>query len=290
MDKQKVIVFGSSGLLGPYVCKAFEDAGMDVVPVGKDKAEITCDLTSPSQTQAFIRKHQPDIVVNLVALTNVDACEEHPATADILNRQTVASIVDALEENVFFVHVSTDQVYPDVPGPHKEDDTDPVNIYGATKLKGELEALKHLQTLILRTNIFGPSLTKGRQSLSDFFVKSLQQQAPIKLFTDVQFSPLHMATFARVLVNCVKKEVKGVYNLASRDGLSKAEFAALIAHELGLSTEQAERISSSAVAGRAQRVKDLRLDVSTIEKTLGEQMPTLKQEVINLCQTLKTSR
>ena len=287
MMKTKVVVFGSSGLLGPYVCKAFAAVGMEVVPVGKDNADITCDLTSPGQTRAFCEKHQPDVVVNLVAQTNVDACEEHPATADILNRQTAASIVNAISDDVLLVHVSTDQVYPDVPGPHKEENTGPVNAYGVTKLKGETEALKHPETLVLRTNIFGPSLTKGRQSLSDFFEKSLREQAPMKLFTDVTFSPLHMATFSGILVACVQKEVRGVYNLASRGGFSKADFAALMAEELGLSLANCEYVSSSTITGRAQRVKDLRLDVEAIEKALNQKMPTLTEEVVSLCQTLR---
>lgn len=287
MDTQKVVVFGSSGLLGPYVCKAFTDAGMEVVAVGKDNAEIICDLTSPSQTQAFIDKHQPDIVVNLVAMTNVDACEEHPATADIMNRQTAASVASALPEDVYLIHVSTDQVYPDTQGPHSEENIAPVNVYGKSKLKGEEEALKHARTLVLRTNIFGPSLTKGRTSLSDFFVKSLREQAPMKLFTDVLFSPVHMETLSFYMVQCRRRGVTGTFNLASRAGFSKADFATLMAKELGWSLSNSEYVPSSTIADRAHRPKDLRMDVSAIENALGEEMPTLKQEVVNLCQTLQ---
>lgn len=285
MEKlQKVVVFGASGLLGPYVCDALLHNGFSVVPVGKDNAETSCDLTSPAATKAFIAKQAPDIVINLVAMTNVDACEEHPGTADIMNHQTVANIVSALPAETKFVHVSTDQVYSDgFPTPHKEDTVAPVNVYGRTKLLGEEAALKHEGALVLRTNIFGESRTRGRTSLSDFFIKSFTEQTPIKLFTDSIFSPLHMTTVGEMLVKCLRQNVSGVYNLAARTGLSKADFALHIAKNLGTPTINAECLESSAVDGRAPRPKRLNLDVTKLEQTLGTTMPTLEEEILKAC-------
>ena len=286
---KKCIVFGASGLLGPYVCDALTAQHYAVIPVGKDHAELSCDLTLPSETKAFIMKHQPDVVINLVALTNVDSCEEHRATADILNRQTVENIVKALPAETTLVHISTDQVYAGetAEAPYTEDNIGPINIYGRTKLAGEEEALKHAKSLVLRTNIFGASQTRTRTSLSDFFIEAFQKQKPLKLFTDSIFTPLHMETVGEILTQCLAKGVFGVYNLAARDGMSKADFALVIARELGASTDNAELLESTALVGRAPRPKDLRLDPSALEAKLAIQMPTLEQEILKACAHLK---
>lgn len=286
---KKCIVFGASGLLGPYVCQALSRHHYSVIEVGKDHAETSCDLTLPSEAKKFIEKHQPDVVVNLVAMTNVDACEEHPGTADVLNRQTIENIVNAIASETQLVHVSTDQVYSEESGtaPYAEDMTSPVNAYGRTKLAGEKEALKHAKSTVLRTNIFGASQTVTRKSLSDFFIESFQKQSPLKLFTDSIFTPLHMETVGEIIATCLEKEVYGVYNLASRNGMSKADFALIIANELGTSTANAEKMESTAIVGRAPRPRDLRLDPTALEVKLGTKMPTLEQEILKACAHLK---
>lgn len=286
---KKCIVFGASGLLGPYVCQALTRHHYAVIEVGKDHAETSCDLTLPSETKKFIEKHQPDVVVNLVAMTNVDACEEHPGTADVLNRQTAKNIVEALQPQTQLVHISTDQVYSEGVGtpPFTEGMIAPINAYGRTKLAGETEALKHKNTVVLRTNIFGASQTMTRKSLSDFFIESFQKQSPLKLFTDSIFTPLHMETVGEMIATCLEKEVYGVYNLASRNGMSKADFALVIANQLGTSTNNAETMESTALVGRAPRPKDLRLDPTALESKLGITMPTLEQEILKACAHLK---
>ncbi len=286
---QKSIVFGASGLLGPYVCQALKTHGYDVVAVGKDHATTSCDLTNAEETQAFIAKHQPSAVINLVALTNVDLCEEQPDFADALNRQTVENIVKAISTDTQLVHISTDQVYAEQAGtpPYTENMTGPINVYGKSKLAGENEALKHDKALVLRTNIFGASQTPTHTSLSDFFIKSFQDHTPLKIFTDSIFTPLHMETVGELVATCLEKEVYGVYNLASRNGMSKADFALVIASQLGASTDNAERVESTNVAGRALRPKDMRLDPTALENKLGIKMPTLEQEILKACAHLK---
>ncbi|MBA44925.1 MAG: hypothetical protein CMF62_13120 [Magnetococcales bacterium] len=287
---KKCVVFGASGLLGPYVCQALTAHRYSVVEVGKDHAETSCDLTLPSETKKFIEKHQPAVVVNLVAMTNVDACEEHPGTADVLNRQTIENIVNAISPETQLVHVSTDQVYSEQVGtpPYTESMIGPINAYGRTKLAGEEEALKHKKSVVLRTNIFGASQTPTRKSLSDFFIESFQKQSPLKLFTDSIFTPLHMETVGEMIASCLEKEVYGVYNLASRNGMRKADFALVIANQLGASTNNAETMESTALVGRAPRPKDLRLDPSALEQKLGITMPTLEQEILKACAHLKS--
>ncbi|MCB1652275.1 MAG: SDR family oxidoreductase [Alphaproteobacteria bacterium] len=281
MDKKTLLICGGTGLLGPYIREAFE-GDWKIIIASRHSTDHACDFTDAAAVCSLIEQVKPDVVFHLIALTNVDECEENPDHAHSLNALTVRNVVQTLNPATHLVYISTDQVYPDTPGPHQEDHEAPVNVYGATKLDGEKEALSHRDSLVLRVNLFGPARTENRMSLSDFFIKSFEKQTPVTMFDDVFFSPLHMGTLAQIARKCVDHRLCGVYNLGSRAGLSKADFALKLAQHLNLDASTAQIGQSSAVTGRAHRTKDLRMDVSRIEKALGIKLPTLQEEIEKL--------
>ena len=274
----KLLLIGATGMSGPYFAAELA-ADYEVINYGHTKGDVRADFTDPAATKQLFAYTNPDIVINLAAYTDVEGCARKPELANAINVGIPANITAAINSDVLFVQVSTDQVYPDSIGPHKEPNIGPVNIYGQTKLDGENAALKHANTLVLRTNIFGKSQTEGRVSLSDFFEESFRKGNEIKLFNDSVFSPLHMQSLAAITNRMIRTSQTGVYNLGSRDALSKADFALTIAQHFSLSTKCAQIISSTTISGRSKRALDLALDVTKIEKALGYFMPTLKDEV-----------
>jgi dTDP-4-dehydrorhamnose reductase len=276
-----VAVTGATGLLGPWLVDEAARLG-DVVTVARHGADVDCDLTDAAAVARMVASARPDVVVHAAALTDVDRCEREPERAYAANRDAVANLVAAAPAADALVVVSTDQVYPDAPGPHREPGAAPVNVYGASKLAGETAALAHARPLVLRTNIFGPSRTPGRESLSDFYARMLSAGADTMLFGDVRFSPLHLATASRLLVDAVEAGVTGCFNVGSRDGMAKSDFAFAVADHLGLPTSSARVVASTTVAGRARRPSDLRLDVSLFEARMDRVMPTLIEEVKRL--------
>lgn len=273
-----VLITGGTGLLGPYLAEAAAALGKVTVS-GRSSGDVRCDLTDSDAAARLIREAAPDVVFHCAAMTGVDACEDAPEAAYAANRDAVANLVSRLPESVRFVFFSTDQVYPDVAGPHVEGSEAPVNTYGRSKLAGERAALAHSDTLVLRVNFFGPSRTARRSSLSDWVVASLAAKKPIRLFTDSYFSPLHLATASATALDCVRAGLRGVFNLGCRAGASKCDFALAIARLFGLGAESAAPASASAVPGRAIRAKDLRMAVGKIESMLGRPMPTLAEEI-----------
>jgi dTDP-4-dehydrorhamnose reductase len=157
-----------------------------------------------------------------------------------------------------------------------------VNAYGRSKLAGEQAAARQPRHLLLRTNIFGPSLTEGRESLSDFVLTNLRAHRAMTLFTDVQFTPLHLESLADLVVEGIDRELLGTFNAGSRDGRSKHDFGVLLANHLGLPDEPITPGRSTDVDGRAPRPLDLRLRVEAIEAALGRPMPTLADEIARL--------
>ena len=277
-----LLVVGSTGLLGPYLldaCRKLAGSEDRVLGAARAAADVTLDATDPDACARVLQDIRPRLVVHAVGLTNVDACRANPERARAVNAGTVANLVCFLPPMCRLVYISSDQVYPDTAGPHREEDAEPVNEYGLSKLAGEAEALKHPRALVLRTNIFGPSRTPGRTSLSDFVVDNLSQGKPVTLFEDIFFSPLHMESMANWMVRCIEAGLDGVFNLGSREGMSKKEFAMAVAAHKNLSTATASSGSGVAVPGRDRRPRDMRLDLSRIEAALGTAMPTLQQEV-----------
>jgi dTDP-4-dehydrorhamnose reductase len=274
----RFLITGSTGLLGPYLVNAFEPCG-EVFTVARNcGTDYSADLTHPEQAKDVMRKAEPDIVIHAAALTDVDACQRNAREAYRFNRNMVDNIVSVLSEKSRLVLISSDQVYPDVAGLHAEEDTAPINTYGESKLAGEACALSRNDSLVVRTNIFGPSLTKGRVSLSDFFVTSFAEHREISIFSDILFSPLHLASAASMIARLTMADCHGVYNLGSNSGMSKADFGLAIAKHLGLDAGSAA-IVEGAQRGGVPRLRDMRLDVRKVEHELGCTMPTLMDEI-----------
>lgn len=276
-----ILITGGTGLLGPYLADAAAAMGKVTVS-GRRGGDVRCDLTDKDSAARLIDATAPDVVFHCAAMTDVDACEDAPEAAFAANRDAVANLVGCLPKGVRLVFFSTDQVYPDVAGPHFEGSEAPVNTYGRSKLAGEQAALAHPDALVLRANFFGPSRTARRSSLSDWVVANLAAKRPIRLFTDSHFSPLHLASVSATALDCVRAGLRGVFNLGCRAGASKCDFALAIARLFGLGTESATPAPSNSVPGRAVRSKDLRMAVGKIEAMLGRPMPTLAEEIAKL--------
>jgi dTDP-4-dehydrorhamnose reductase len=275
------LITGATGLLSDYLIEVCGKHGA-VTTTARSGGDRRCDLTDRAAVRSLLSDVVPDVVVHAAGLTDVDRCEREPDEAMAVNRDAGANIASLLPPSARLVFVSTDQVYPDIAGPHAEDAVGPVNVYGQSKLAGEQAALQHPGALVLRTNFFGPSRRDGRASLSDFVIRSLSTRQSATFFSDILFSPLHMATLGDLVVEAAGSGMTGVFNAGCRNGASKADFALAVARHKGLQTETSRIGSSSVMPDRAKRPRDMRMAVGRIEHALGRPMPTLDQEVAKL--------
>src|SRR5438874_2148708 len=114
-----VLVTGATGLLAPYVVEAAHAAGV-VVASSRTGGDVRADLNDDAEVRRLMDRVGPDVVLHTAALTDVEWCETHPDDARLVNRQMVANLVGALRPSTMLVVFSTDQVYADVRGPHRE--------------------------------------------------------------------------------------------------------------------------------------------------------------------------
>lgn len=278
----KIVVTGATGLLGSYLMR---DASFQGDLIGASHSKLgsglrVVNLTSTSETHAFLSECNPDVVIHTVALTNVDMCEKDVAEAYRLNVKTTENISSWIQNRspeTKLVYISTDQVYDSV-GPHNEENISPSNIYSLTKLCAEDIVRTLKEHLVLRVNFFGYGLG-SKMSLSDWIITSLTSDREIELFEDILFSPLYLEHLTNIIGECIKKHICGTYNLGASDGMNKADFARLIAQVYGLSTKRTKVIKDSSGKFPTYRPKDMRMTTAAIESALGHRMPSIRAGV-----------
>ena len=278
-----IIITGGRGLLGSTITPIITQKYQKTMTLGiNSPADIKCDLTKRSQTDATLTKYKPDVIINLVALTSVDACEMNCQTAYSLNVLAVENCIRYIEKNknTFLVQISSDMIY-DGPGPHTEDNPMPSNMYSLTKYAAEL-ACRGINCCILRTNFFGNSKISHRKSFSDWIINTAREQKAANLFADVYFSPLRMETIGKILCTIIETGLRGTYNLSSTEGLSKRDFAHLVLDTFKLPKSNFVDSTLKKAALKAKRPFDMRMDPARLEKALSLTMPTLEEEISKL--------
>lgn len=275
----RVLVLGATGMLGTSLVPVLRALGHEVLAhTHTGTAAASTDLRRRDETLHAVTSVAPEVVVNLVGLTDVDRCQQEPQLAwdlNVLTSQNAAA--GCVAAGAHLIYISTDQVY-DGEGPHREADARPGNVYAQTKCAAELAALNAMGT-VLRTNFFGATQHATRRSLTDWLFDNLRQEQRIPVFSDVWFSPLSMATLSRMIEQVAVLRPRGIFNLGSREGMTKAVFAATFARALGLSGRTLEPTSVDHVALRAWRPRDMRMHNGSIEAVLGQRQPTLAQEI-----------
>lgn len=278
----RVLITGATGLLGTRLVPYFADHGYLVSSHGRGGgAELAADLTSLDETSSLISKVAPDVILNLVAMSDVDACEAEPDSAYRANILTVQNLCAAIKQVLHPCHliqISTDMVY-DTAGPNSEEQITIRNTYAMTKLAAEYLVVAAGGT-VLRTNFFGRSARPGRASLTDWLHGALKQQSSITVFDDVLFSPLSIGTLSSSLDLVSRLRPAGVFNLGSRNGMSKADFAFAFADQLNLPSACMQRGRSTSLSSlKAKRPRDMRMDCRRLESIGKIRLPDLSEEI-----------
>ena len=272
----RLLVIGKTGQVAHSLCERAEHfPGLDVKAVGRPEIE----LEIPGSAASVIGIEKPDVVINAAAYTAVDRAETDRDRAFRANADAAGEIAAAANSaGASVIHLSTDYVFAgDAAEPYAEQaPTNPQNIYGQSKLAGELAVSeasdKHL---IIRTSwVYSPF---GRN-----FVKTMMALADTREAIDVVDDQRGCPTSALELADALLKIADqlpgkfGTYHLAGDGETSWFGFAQAIMAErdrIGLRQAEVRPFASDAFVTPARRPKNSRLNCRAFEDAYGFRLP-----------------
>ena len=205
----RIVVAGAGGQLGQALVRELRKAGHEVAALTRAALDVTQRLVVLER----VAKLQPEVIVNATVL-GVDASEDDPKAALAVNAFAVRSLADvARSANAALVHYSSDYVFDgSATAPYRETDKpNPVNVYGATKLLGEIYAQNVPRGYVIRVEgLFG---TPGSKATIDKMIAEAKQGRTITAFYDRKVSPVHVDDVAAATRRLVEKKASaGIYH------------------------------------------------------------------------------
>ena len=282
----KFLVTGSAGLIGSQVVKDLVEQNHTVFSCYHDESPkhgdpIQLDLKDQDKIKNTIKETNPERIIHLAALTNVDLCESEKDLATLLNSEATKTIAEqAAKQRSFLVYVSTDYVFDGQDGMKKEDDSpNPVDFYGKSKLEGELAINKFASGwCIARTSTpFG--IHPKKKTFPMWVKENLESKNEISVLTDQFTSPTYVPNLSKMLIEVATRQICGVIHLAGATRISRFEFAKLIAEKLGLDTNLLKPTKLSDMTWLAPRPMDSSLDVSWANEILIEKSQTIEESL-----------
>ncbi len=222
---KKIVVIGSKGQLGSELQELSVQHPHHQF-FFLDKEEL--DITNEAAVSETIAALEPDFLVNCAAYTAVDKAESDKDICYAINADAVTFLAKACAENhIKFIHISTDYVFDGFSDKgYKEDDvTNPQNVYGLSKLQGEVNALKNNpDAVIIRTawvySVYGANFVKT-------MLRLMQSKPEIGVVADQMGSPTYAADLAHAILQIIETTnwKPGVYHFTNEGVISWFEFA-----------------------------------------------------------------
>jgi len=199
--------------------------------------ESFLDLGKEASIRAVMEDVRPDVVLNLGAFTQVDRCETEPDLAFQINAKAVGWLAEACgEQGAMLVQISTDYVFDGTATrPYREDDpTNPMSVYGSTKLEGERQAARCRRHLIARTSWLYDAW--GKNFLNTMLNAAAQGKA-LRVVDDQRGAPTTCRALARQLKVAVEQDWQGLVHMTCQGETTWHGFAQAIFEAKGMAVE-----------------------------------------------------
>lgn len=286
--KQRLLITGCSGLLGNNLLYYFKNYFQILGLFNSNKININgvltkkCNILDKNSIREIFNSFQPEVIIHCAALSDVDLCEINESLSEKINVSATKYLVEASNPDSIFIYISTDSVYDGIKGNFSEEDNlNPLNYYGITKLRGEKETLKKEKSVVLRTNFYGWNILQ-KQSIIEWIIINLRSKQKINCFNDAIFSSMYTFDLAKIIQLIIKKELNGIYNCGASNYLSKYEFAKKVAEIFNFDQRLINPISIDEFLFKAKRGKNQSLDITKIQKDLDYKIDSM-EIILNRC-------
>lgn len=254
----RILITGAFGQLGHSLQSVLsKKSNYELICTGrkikKGQEGIPLDIRNQVALKELINTTAPDILINLAAMTNVDACELNPKLAGEINVAGLEHICDSFKGKI--IHLSTDYVFDGTSGPYKEDDPlNPISIYGKTKLASEHILLeKDIKNLVIRGNVLYDYSPHTSASFLNWVVSSLKGNQEIKVVEDQFNNPTWTRSMSDIIELSIENDLEGIIHWGDSVHISRFEFAKLIAKKFSLNESLIKPVLTSELNQPARR-------------------------------------
>lgn len=294
---KKILLLGKDGQVGWELQRALAPLG-ELTALNRSE----CDLANAAQIQAVLEKYEPEVIVNAAAYTAVDKAEEDRDGARRINVDAVAELaLYAREMGALLVHYSTDYVFDGTkPEAYVEDDiTNPLSMYGSTKLEGE----NKIRDALCRHLIFRTSWVYAVRggNFARTILRLAQERDALNVIDDQFGAPTSAELIADVTAHALRDVLSGrapggTYHLAAAGETSWYGYAKFVidrARQLGVALKLDDAalkpIPASDYPLPAKRPKNSRLNTHLLERSFALKLPQWQQGVARVLDEWQTS-
>lgn len=278
----KVLVTGYTGQLGFDVIRELKARNIECI--GTIRNEFS--LTDTEKMQAFVKAYKPDAVIHCAAYMNVNEAEDNKDLCMLVNYSSTKELAKICKEiDAKMIYISTDYVFAGSGEGFYEinNDKEPQNVYGKSKLKGELAIQKILDKyFIIRTSwLFG---INGNNFIK--YVLSEQKKGnKLRIVNDQIGSPTYTVDLAKLLCDMSLSDKYGIYHATNEGICSWYDFACEIFKQADIKIN-VKPVSSTAFPTKAIRPHNSRMSKKCLDEAGFNRLPIWQDALVRYLQEL----
>lgn len=249
----KVLVCGSSGLVGNDLCRLLQQKQIDFVGIHNTRSvphSYKINILDEKELLSFFDEQNPTVCVNCIADRNVDTCETNWEQTKRVNVDIVSNLAKICsQKNIFLIHVSTDYVFDGRSSPYTpQSEPNPLQNYGISKLLAELKVKAYatnyciVRVPVLYTNTYH---TLSETAVTLLGKKVMDRTQPTKEDDYSVRRPVFIPDLCSFLLDCIQTRRQGVYHFYNpTDKTTKYEMCTMIANYLETSSSHISPVST----------------------------------------------
>jgi dTDP-4-dehydrorhamnose reductase len=267
-------ITGAGGLIGNYLVQT----APKFAPQWRVRAltRSTLDLLDFDAVHRQFNNDQPQLVIHCAGITSLAGAAADPKLARRLNVELTGLLAE-LAADSGFVFISTDLVFDGCKGNYAETDaTNPLHLYGQTKVNAEQIILRNSRHLVVRTSLNGGISPTGDRGFNEKMKREWQMGRSMGLFADEFRNPIFAGETARAIWELANQNCAGIYHVAGAEKLSRWQIGQLLA-------KRWPEVKANIVPALAKdfpgppRALDTTLNISKVQRALSKPLIGLTQ-------------
>ena len=280
----KILVTGITGQLGFDVMRVLENRG--IACKGVTRGELP--LTEREAVMHCIAEYKPDVVVHCAAYTAVDRAEDEPELCAAVNAAGTRFVAEACAAvDAALIYISTDYVFDGEGTDFYEPDAPkaPQNVYGRTKLEGELAVQELLEKyFIVRISwVFGIHGSNFIRTM----LRLAESHETLRVVADQYGSPTYTRDLSVLLADMAQSRHYGVYHATNEGVCSWAELAAEVFRQAEMPVKVIP-VSSAEYPVKAKRPHNSRMSKQSLDPAGFSRLPAWQDAVSRYLQELRS--